>query len=121
MQREISQSDCYRVKLYKLIPAEAIIVFPFLQSLLENLRIIIGYRDYTNVAEWFVFVIILIFIPVYLLQYQKVYKGFQLIISTLGFMFWGITLDKDVSLVGGTILIIWIFVSPLLIKTNPAK
>lgn len=121
MQREISRNDCYRVKLYKLIPAEAVIVFPFLQSLLENFKIIISHRDYTIVAEWFVFVIILILIPVYLLQYQKVYKGFQLIISTLGFLFWGITLNKEASLVGGALLIIWVFVSPLFIKTNPVK
>ena len=116
MQREISKSDGYKDKLFKLIPGEAVIVLLLSQAFFDKVRIIIDHTDYTILVEWSAFVMIFVFIPVYLLQYQRVFKGLQLIFSTIGFLFWGMALDKEISLTGSILLFIWTFASPAFIK-----
>ena len=121
MPREISNEDSYKDKVYKLIPGEVAAFYFFVIVVLENTRLIFENKDYTGVVQFIFFLIIIISLPVYLVQYHKVMRGRQLVLTTIGFLLGAITLNNEFSLYGAPMLVIWIFISPLLIRNKPTK
>jgi hypothetical protein len=118
LSREISKEDSYKERVHKLIPAEVVAVYFLIITVLEKATFLINGIDYTTTVQFSFFLIILIFLPVYLVQYQKVMKAFQLVITTINFLFWASAFDREMSLYGVLLLVLWTFISPLLIKTN---
>jgi hypothetical protein len=77
--------DDYRTKLLKYIPGEVVSLYVFLEAVIKTSG------QSPNQAQgpyWFIFVVCLIFTPLYLWKIGKIHKILQLLISTVAFGIW---------------------------------
>jgi hypothetical protein len=115
MARQIRQDQKYLDKLLKLIPSEIIAAYMVLAGMIP-----------ANRAKWgttVVTIILLCFVPLYLMKIQKVSRPAQIFFTTLSFIVWVYSLGGPfifwgihASWLGSVLLVLWTLAIPLVIN-----
>lgn len=124
MARAITTQDEteYSKRLLKHIPSEIIGVYIAINGLLA------ANPETPNWLSWVIFVILLVLCPLWLRFGQDVKKTWQLVISTVAFAIWAMTLPGAFDVVpyaatlGGALLILYSgIVAPIVSKNTPKQ
>lgn len=94
---EVNKPDSYQSKLLKLIPSEIIGVYLTIYGIIKSTYGNITYNDTSGIIIWVVFGILLLLTPFYLKYVMKVTKFMQIVLTTLGFVIWVLTIGGPFS------------------------
>ncbi|MCX6236737.1 MAG: hypothetical protein NTY07_04100 [Bacteroidia bacterium] len=126
VEKNLPKAEDYQSKLAKLIPAEVVGVYIFINGILPAST---GVDKYL-ILRWIIFGVLFIINPFYLRYASAVTNKKQIVITTIGFAVWAFSLggslmvigsDADFSrLVGSIILALYTLVVPMFITETPA-
>ncbi|NOU20101.1 MAG: hypothetical protein HOO91_21300 [Bacteroidales bacterium] len=99
VETNLPKSENYQSRLLKLIPTEVIGVYIFISGLLE------GYQGgkYT-LLYWIIFGLLFIINPIYLRYVTNVRNKKQLVVCTVGFAVWVLSLGNSFIIIGGDVV-----------------
>lgn len=81
----IPNQDDYQSRLLKYIPTEVVALYLTLDNILKSAAV---NQQPDQTLLWIIFLLLVIFTPIYLWRVTKVRKTVQLIISTVAFVIW---------------------------------
>lgn len=93
--RGLSEGDDYLSRLIKFIPAEIIAAYLTLENTILGAKEVIPNHEY---IFWVVFVILIIFVPIYVAKFSKVDNRWHLFISTCCFVVWSFSIGGPFSM-----------------------
>jgi len=115
MSREITDTNTYLEKLFKLIPSEVVATYLAIQGLVATEPDV---QKYVVIGAG---VILLIAIPFYLWRVQNVKSKIQIILTMISFIVWVFSIGGPflyflwyLPTYGSIVLILWTFLLPIL-------
>lgn len=125
------QPDNYASQIVKLIPVEIVGVYLGISNLIDVQKIT---APYLTPVQTTVFIILLIITPFYLMKVAGVSDKAQIIIATISFFVWAISLggpfealllklhvpaEIPVKFLGGILIMIYTLIVPIFYKSQP--
>lgn len=141
MGREVNTTQPYQDKLVKLVPTEIVGAYMVLAGMLsygqQNAEVPSSLNVMASVGQiqpgahintiliQFVFVVLLVATPLYLVKASKVKNTNQIIVTTVSYVIWVYTLGGPFvvwglyyPIVGSVILVLWSVISPLVVTVK---
>lgn len=94
---DVNKPDKYQDKLLKLIPSEIVGVYLTILGIIKGAFGAITFNDPSGIFIWIVFIFLLIFTPFYLKYIMKVNKVLQIVMTTIAFIIWVLTIGGPFS------------------------
>ena len=124
MARDVGDTGNYLEKLYKIIPTELTAAYVAISAFLVDDVI----PDKNNYLLFGFGVFLTILTPLYLYRLQNVTHVLQLIVSTVSFPIWAVTISTSLVVEATSLLttqiitvvmVAWVLVTPLIVPSQP--